>query len=321
MTAPAALSRVTCEAWEGGGFLGHSYGPIMEYLDEHLIQVREHAGTSAGAITAYLRALRLPARRIRQLQEETPWREFARYHPPALWRLARRGGWHSLAYARRWLEERALEAGLRPTLTFAGLKRATGHRLVVVATRYLGRADGQGGVEAEPYVFQPETSGEAPVVPAVLASMAVPIFYEPVEISGWWFADGGAAVNHPLDVFAHRPPETILGARLDEGREILADLGQIAPVPRRPRVRQILGSLVGMIRREACRAHMPEELWCRVIRIDVGAERALDFRATPERIARLRSAGEFALTAWLATAEAPSPSPPSPSPSLPTLRS
>ena len=60
-----------------------------------------------------------------------------------------------------------------------------------------------------------------------------------------------------------------------------------------------------MLRTIANRTFVPDELWPRIIRIDVGDESALDFRVQPERMARLREAGARALAEWLATTDGP----------------
>lgn len=294
---PAKLSRVRFEAWEGGGILGHAYGPVIEALDHWGVPVEACAGTSAGAITALLRCLRASPERIRELQESTPWRRFASYRFPVILRLVLRGGWHSLDYARGWIAERVKEAGLPDGATFAALQRHTGRSLIVVATRY-GRHRG-GSMEAEPFIFSPERTPDAPVADAVLASMAVPLFWPPVEVCGWWYCDGGVAMNHPLSVFAEHPAEEIIGVRLDSGAEILFGSGSVALEPSRPGIGAIIAANAGMLRTISNRTFVPEVLWDRVVRVNVGEDDALRFAIRPERIAALREAGQQALDSWL----------------------
>ncbi len=297
-SVPEKLAQVTAEAWEGGGFLGQAYGPIIEALEEWELPVIHHAGASAGAITAMLRAIGAPAAHVRQIQEATPWAEFAAYHPPAVLRLAFSGGWHSIDFARRWIVERLLEAGFPEDLTFHGLHRRTGHHLYVAATRYLRRG---AAADAQPHVFSTEDTPEVPVADAVLASMAVPLFWPPVQVDGWWHCDGGVAMNHPLSIFSGLPCDQVLGVRLDSHREIEDAGGDVAVRPLRPRLPEILVANATMLRAVANQAFVPKELWQRIIRIDVGDESALDFRARPERIDRLRAAGAAALSSWVST--------------------
>jgi len=295
------LSLVIAEGWEGGGTLAASYSPIVEAFEERAPGIVHHAGTSAGAITALLRAILAPAAHIRELQELTPWDRFAGYRPPAFIRLLLRGGWHPIDYARSWIADRLRDAGLPNGLTFAGLKKRKGHSLYVAATRYFRHVDG--GVEAEPYLFSPATTPDAPVGAAVLASMAVPLFWPPVGVGGWFFCDGGVAQNHPLSVFAQFPLEQIVGIRLDSRRELLFESGEIAKEPVRPGIGGIVAANATMLRTIANRTFVPDTLWPRIIRIDTGDESALDFRANPDRLVRLRAAGSAALDSWLAMEE------------------
>lgn len=289
---PEKLHSVVAEAWEGGGMLGHAYGPIIEALEGWGLPIIHHAGTSAGAITAMLRALAVPAATIRRLQEETPWRRFAQYRPPALARLVFCGGWHSIDYARAWICDQVEAAGMPNSITFEALRRRTGHSLYVGATRYLRHGSSRGPA-AEPYVFSPDRTPDTAVAEAVLASMAVPLFWPPVRVAGWWYCDGGVAMNHPLAVFSGRPCESILGVRLDSHREI--EVGDVAPEPFRPGLGQIILANGEMLRAVANQTFVPESLWSRIVRVDVGAESALDFRSDSARIDRLRAAGLKAL--------------------------
>jgi predicted acylesterase/phospholipase RssA len=295
LSAPEKLKAVDCLALEGGGYLGHAYVGILERLETWGIRPRELAGTSAGAITAMLLALDLPASKVRELQENTPWDRFSGYRFGALYRLLRLGGWHSMDYAREWIAGTIDAAGLDPTVTFGQLRRISGRSLSVAATRYYRGLDGT--THAEPRIFSPAETPDVQVADAVAASMAVPIFYPPVEIDGFWYADGGVAVNHPLHLFGDRPPEEILGLRVDQSSEIVsrAVLGE----PVRPGVPSQLRSLTSMLRDLTCRSYVPSALWPRVVRIDVGKERALDFSGGKARALALRKAGLRALETWL----------------------
>jgi predicted acylesterase/phospholipase RssA len=293
---PLKLRDVSALAFEGGGYLGNAYWPIAAELERHGIRCSAFAGTSAGAITAMLLATRYSAAAIDRIQRETPWHRFASYRPFVLARLLARGGIHSMAYAERWISERLGDAGIRDA-TFAEVLSTRGAALHVVATRYerLG-----GDLAAEPFVFSPVTTPDVLVADAVAASMAVPLYWPPKEIDGWWFCDGGVAANHPLAVFreSHRP-EQVLGIRVDASGEIERAAGRLLAEPYRPAVTQVVTANAMMLRDLANRAYVPSELWERTIRIDVGAESALDFTGGAERINRLRACGQNALEAWL----------------------
>jgi NTE family protein len=298
----AKLASVSAVAFEGGGTLGIAYPPVLARLERAGAPVVDVAGSSAGAIIAMLMALGRTARQIQALQEETPWERFAAYRPPALLRLLFCGGWHSSSYAGQWLAARVREAGLPDGATFEALRRRTGMNLYVGTTRYSRHRSG--AVEAEPYVFSPALTPGEPVADAVLASMSVPLFWPPASVGGYWHADGGIAMNHPLSIFQDRPKETVLGVRLDSGQETLFATGAVAVEPARPSVSEIITANARMLRALANSTYVPKELWARIVRIDVGDENALDFGRNPARIARLRAAGEKALNEWISTAVA-----------------
>ncbi len=295
---PAKLDKVTTVAFEGGGVLGMAYLPVIEALAPLGNQVTEFAGASAGAITALLLALRTPPRRVQELLETTDWRAFAAYRPPALLRLFTRGGWHTIGQVRSWLAERIKEARLVEDVTFGELRDAKGTRLHVVATRYLRRGDGP--TEAEPHVFSIIADADAPVLDAVLASMAVPIFWPPVQVGGFWYCDGGVAMNHPVSVFAAYPPETVLGVRVDTHRELETWLGRLTTEPVKPSLRAIVTANAEMLREVANRSYVPEATWSRIVRVDIGTQSALDFRLGDVQRGRLVNAGRVALEEWLA---------------------
>lgn len=286
------LAKVRRVAFEGGGVLGMAYLPVLQALDAAGAQVDDHAGTSAGAITAMLRALRLSSSAIGDLVRSTPWDRFASYRVGALYRLLRRGGWYPIDYPRQWLRDALEDARFPVELDFGTLRRVHGQTLRVVATRYSRRPGG--AIEASPFVFDPLATPSVPVVDAVLASMAIPGFYPPVEVAGWWHADGGVAMNHPLSLYEAEPAEEILGVRVDTPIEIEGRDGD----PARPGLLAVLRANVGMLRTLANRQYVPEELWRRVIRIPV-TDRATNFRGGEVMADRLMDAGRKAVAEWL----------------------
>lgn len=303
-SCPQRLSSVTHEAWEGGGMLGHCYTSVIEALDSWQIPITHHAGTSAGAITALLRCLQYSASEIQLIQSTTPWRKFAQYRPPALYRLIHSKGWFPIDYAKSWIEERITTAGFTSNITFKELYQKTGHSLYVTATRYQQYLSGP--VECAPIIFSVETTPDStPVALAVLASMAVPGFWPPVKIGDFYFCDGGVSANLPLMIFKDQPPEKVLGIRIDSHLEIEESLNPLSAKnisAVKPTIKDLVLANFNMCRTISNQSHIPEEFWSRVIRIDVGSEPALDFRSNDERMERLRRAGVEALEKFVSPA-------------------
>lgn len=300
---PSCLSNVIAEAYEGGGMLGNCYTPIIESFDLWQLPIIHHSGTSAGALTAMLRSLGYSSARISQLQTETNWKGWATYRPSGVVRLVKDRGWFPIDSARKWIVARIEEAGFDKTLTFKQLLDARGHSLYVVATRWEVWENHQGASAA---VFNPYTTPDILVAEAVLASMAVPIYWPLVCVNGYWYSDGGVVMNHPVHVFNNVGLDQIIGVRLDTGAEIHRDEGKIKDSDIqavKPTLAQVITGTIGLMQSSANKMYISEELWGRIIRVDVTGEKSLDFRGGKEKVERLRKAGEKALREWVAGKE------------------
>lgn len=292
------LQRIRFLAFEGGGILGLAYLGVLRWLERLgvLGQVEGAAGSSAGALTALLVALRLPLSRIEAIVEETPWRAFPAN--PSPWRFLRSVGLCSHDKAREWIVGRLAEAGLSPATTFAELAGATGVRLWVPVTL-------EAPAPARAYIYSPETTPDATVADVVLASMSVPFLWPAVQLAGGRRgSDGGLSINHPLDVFRDRPDDEVLGVRVDASREIAADAGDAAAaIDEKPRGLGkrfvqwwILGrvlTLFDVARDTANRAHV--DRWNRVVRIDTRDVGFTEFDLPVERRRDLVRWGEEAV--------------------------
>lgn len=286
------VSRVRGLALEGGGPKGHAYAPVVSRLDELGVTRRLEfvAGASAGAIMAMLVAAGLRGRDLMQVALETDWGRFAPPRrwwkvPNRLWRAWKHLGIHDTAEPLAWLESRLEQAGLSRHVTMAELEARTGRRLYVTATN-------EEHVQ-QPLILCSETDPDLPVARAVLASMAVPVLFRPVEVNGYRFlSDGGLTHNFPVDVLAEvceLEPDEILGIRVDTREEIAGS----APEP--------VGGLLDRVARlyavthvAANRAHVREDLWERTLRVEV-PDIPLHMIAVPRRrILELFAAGKRA---------------------------
>jgi len=248
--------------FEGGGVWGLAYPRALERLAEHLggslRGINTLIGTSAGAITAALVALGAEGEFLRRICVSTPWAEFRDGDFGILrdsWRLIRRLGYYRLDYPRQWLSERFAELDTMPSTTFDELAARTGRFLKVVATNETTRSL---------TVFGPETHPHVPVVDAVLASMAIPFFFPPVEIGANLYCDGGLLANQAMSLVDDWPLEQVLGFRVDSDAELRT---------RWPRPRTVIGRAVGIfdcLMRHSRASHVPPRYASRIVRIRVG---------------------------------------------------
>lgn len=285
------LAGVTSLVFEGGGVRGFAYLAVLEYLGQTgvMSQCSRFAGASAGAVTAALLALGGTPDLVREVSESTPWRRFA---DDAWWsapargaRLLSTGGLHSLSYPRQWIEERVCQLGWKvPACTFGSLFKATGRRLYLTATD----EEMECGV-----VFGPEKTPDVLVSEALLASMAIPLFYPPVYIGGHAFSDGGLTYNFPIDLFADAPPVTVLGARVDSSAEVSGLPQKLSGFVDRAK------RIISIATEVASRSHVALPLWERTIRIDCGDISPTAFDLTPYQRLWLVHRGFEALNRWL----------------------
>ncbi len=289
---------ITAEVFEGGAMHGLAYVPVLQALDQLGTLPTTHVGTSAGALVALTRALRVPPSNLSRLLQETDWSAWGRR---SVARLLFRGGLCSLDPARQWIEQRLRDASLPVDLTFADLLDQTRHDLVVVATRFVQLGKRR---TALPFHFSPSNTPRAVVAEAVLASMAIPGFYPFVEVTEhgqatYQYCDGGVAANLALDRVAHLPPEQIIAYRVDSSEEIRVADGRVSAEPYSPSLLASVPIMARALRREALARHVPDHLWPRVVRIDTGDISALDFDMDEATMQRLLDCGREGWEAWI----------------------
>lgn len=273
--------------------LGVAYLPAIREMEKQgvLSGVTGFAGTSAGAITAALLAMGATAARVEQVLRKTDWAAFPGRELAArkLVRLVMHLGWNSLVYPRDWLTEQVEALGWSADLTFRALAEHSGRKLYVPATE-----ESRGKV----VVFGPDVTPDIKIAEAVLASMAIPIYWPPVEIGDERYSDGGLTMNHPMDVFSGAAVSSVLGLRLESDREIRGEMRQ---------VRGVVGRalrLAVIARNAANQMHIPSCFWDagRVLVVCTGNLSAVEFSMPESEIADLIRRGEDAVEAWMAQA-------------------
>lgn len=200
--------------FKGGGVRGIAYMGALEVLDEYRIveNIERVAGTSAGAITAAVLALRLsipdtlalfntlelpripqsvtnPAHKIfpRIAEQENAHRFITRY------------GWYSSKYFYEWLQAAIADhcAG-NGRASFADFRKR-GLRDVHIVAANISRQRAE--------VFSARTTPEVAVADAVRMSMSIPIYFEALQFDGKsfgqgdFYVDGGLFDNFPMHIF------------------------------------------------------------------------------------------------------------------------
>lgn len=180
--------------FKGGGVRGIAYAGALQVLEQKGILQGIHrvAGTSAGAITAMLVALKYDAAGIREIVGNMDFSRLEDGWGP--WRIPSHYGLYEGDAALDWLEAN-IAAKMGHGATFADM-RAKGYLdLHVVATNL----DTQ-----SPFIFSPDSTPNVQVSVAVRASMSIPLFFKAVQVPGiaGTFVDGGVLMNYPISLFA-----------------------------------------------------------------------------------------------------------------------
>ncbi len=178
----------------GGGAKAAAHVGAMKALEERGVRPHGFVGTSMGAVVAACFATGLPYEEVLKRLLALTRRDVARMSPTLLFgpyadSLLRldvlRRGIGRLVPARRFSE-------LRVPLTVTAVDVDTGELVVF----------GAGG------------DTEVPLVEALAASCALPVFYPPLTLHGRRLADGGLRAVLPLEVAASFDPDVMVAVRV-----------------------------------------------------------------------------------------------------------
>ncbi|HSS51750.1 MAG TPA: patatin-like phospholipase family protein [Thermoanaerobaculia bacterium] len=210
---------------EGGGVKGIAYAGAFRALDEQgiLDRLGSIAGTSAGAITATLVALRYTPDQIQKLVFNLDFKRFEDGGASGLFRLFERFGWYRGNYVLHLMRCLVGNKAKSPRATFQDLQAEGFRDLHVFST------DLSTGQSVE---FSAAKSPNVEVALAVRMSISIPLFFAAVDFKppggsqGDVFVDGGVLRNYAIDAFDTRQrinPQT-LGLTLTNGPSRRADI-------------------------------------------------------------------------------------------------
>jgi NTE family protein len=183
--------------FQGGGVVGIAYAGALEALEQQgiLPRIQRVAGTSAGAITATLVALRYSPAEIRTILADLDFRRFkdagGKLHGAE--QLLHKFGIYRGETFRDWLRGVIAKKAEDPGLTFAGLQADPRFADLHVVATDLNRGAS--------VVFSFDTTPQLAVADAVRRSMSIPLFYEAVADGETLYIDGGVMRNYPLHIF------------------------------------------------------------------------------------------------------------------------
>jgi NTE family protein len=194
--APVAYP-FTNVVFEGGGVKGIAYGGALEVLEQQGIlgEIDRVAGTSAGAITAVLVALRYTPAEVKSLLYNLDFSRFEDGRLGGLLRLLRRYGYYKGDYYLGLMRCLVGAKTGNPRATFADLRRLQMRDLHVFTTDLNRR-------QARELSFDKSPGFE--VALAARMSGSFPLFFAAIRQDRDVYVDGGVLRNYPIDAFDSR---------------------------------------------------------------------------------------------------------------------
>jgi len=185
--------------FEGGGVRGIAYGGALEALAKAALlpNIKRTAGTSAGAITACLVALKYSAVEISSIIAHMDLASFE--DKEREFRRMKDFGLYEGEVFLEWLSQLIANSpvGDKPDLTFEELVSCDGMELKVYATDLFTRSLKE---------FSPTATPTVPIAEAVRASMSIPLYFDAWRFSNnnpddHFYVDGGVLYNYPIGAF------------------------------------------------------------------------------------------------------------------------
>ena len=197
----------------GGGARGGAHVGVLEVLEELHVPVDAIAGTSMGAMIGGLYAAGVPAARIDQQLSTADWSDL----------LDDRPSYRDLVFRRKEDASRYLvdfELGIRGGKIRQARGFRAGQKLAFEARALLVGLPPENDFSRLPIPFRAvatdvETGervvlAEGDLVESMLASLAVPGVFSPVEIDGRLLIDGGITDNLPVDVVREQGADVVI---------------------------------------------------------------------------------------------------------------
>jgi NTE family protein len=145
------------------------------------------------------------------------------------------------------------------------------------------------------FEFSYQKAKNVPIAKAVRASMAVPLFFTAVDISGQIFVDGGAVFDYPIMGFGKSEIEQTLGLAFAQS-SVVATMNQEDSQFGFNQPRQYVQRIVTVLQRVQSPVFaLHDELQKNTILIDTAGVNSLNFKVTQEEKNRLIENGRRAV--------------------------
>jgi NTE family protein len=286
---------------EGGGVKGIAYvGALMELENKGILKnIKKVAGTSAGAITALLIALRYSSDEIMDIMFELDFNKFvdkSRWKTKNFYDVITKFGIAKGDYFQNWIEDIIYRKIKLKNVTFSDFIRNNNFcDLMVVGVNLTKR-----NVE----IFSYKTTPNILLSTAIRISMSIPLFFHAVKYNNDIYIDGGLFWNYPLRIYDNNKinPKT-LGLRIDSTKTNLTNFiydttfntNNLSNKPSKVTFFKYLKLLLNVILNQQDSKHIQQLDWDRTISIwDTGVG-AIEFNINDREKYNLVKAGKDAV--------------------------
>lgn len=298
--------------FEGGGTKGAAYVGCMKVMNDLglLHKVKRVAGTSAGSITAALLACGSGYEGLKEAIDHTDFSTFVDdkgWILSDIYRLFWHYGFHTADPFVAVLKKYIGKYGGDPELTFAQLdQKIKNHpngrfKHLTVISSNLTRQKSQ--------IFDHQRSPDLPIWKAVRASMSIPLIFEPFQIKGDYYVDGGLSWIFPIDVYDkthlekngdekyERNPAT-LGFYLEQHDLVKDGKEYNPPSVKINSLRSFATAMIGYMMETANSKHLHPDDVARTVFIDDLGVSGTTFNTSKEMIQKLIESGRKATEAY-----------------------
>lgn len=179
----------------GGGADGIAYVGVIQALEEanRYHEIRHTAGTSIGALFAFIVACQIPSVQLKPfIYEFCKYIESLQWQTNSVLNLITRMTIDSGQLLNTMIERVFTLAKLPLDTTFVQFSKMTGRTCGFCAVCV---------EKAYPVYFTLDTTPELKIYDALYASMSLPVIFPPKYIDGLNYIDGGFIDNFPLEIF------------------------------------------------------------------------------------------------------------------------
>lgn len=271
----------------GGGMRGVAYVGALERLQAAggLRCIRGVAGVSIGALIALLYALDYTIPQMKEIALGLDFSQLQHVDEETVLSITENYGIDDGAAVRSWLEGLLAARALRAGATFADLKARWFIDLRVYACRLR---------DAATVEFSARRTPTIPIVDALMASIAVPLYFAPVRIGPDLYVDGGTTDNYPMAHFSGAEQRATLGFVFKKDLAMFYKNATESFLSYGTHLIRVMGHdrYKGQIQ------HYRDA----TVLVDCGAMGVLDFQMGTEAKEALLAAGRRAVEAWLSGA-------------------